>query len=345
MVSNTPVRIRGKRGAPKEVKWHSGKKRKVTQVGSVTASEASSSTRSTPHTERSVSHRRRKQQPSEFSNLEQLPTEVLQAIFEFSANLDLPLASPRLASQLASKHLYHTLTSIILDRDFDNGGWANRNIRTAMRLMNSKFFTWPFFRAWLQEGYERQDLRFERHQAYLSDDEEWSRAKEEWVWCKLHPSRCLPPPVKLLRGPFTQDKINFLQFLLSSFKADPQNLWPFYIEHAREGLQQAVSEGSAGALHCFWLLGMWPDTELLRAAVIDSGCDEDLVSSIVDRELYHRKSGSGDVDFLDPSLWSWAEKAHANGNRKGRWLKDRLRDVNDNELMKDATVRNVNATI
>ena len=62
MASNTPIRIRGKRGAPMEVKWHSGKKRKFTPAGSATASEWSSSNRSTPSTEGSVSRQRRRKQ-------------------------------------------------------------------------------------------------------------------------------------------------------------------------------------------------------------------------------------------------------------------------------------------
>jgi hypothetical protein len=271
---------------------------------------------------------------------------VLQAIFEFSANLDLPLASPRLASQLASKHLYHSLSSTILDRDFDHGGWANENIRPAMRLMNSKFFTWSFFRSWLREECDRRDLQSEWEKAYGPDsDEVCLRVKEEWIWYKLHPSARLPPPVKLLRGPFTQDKTQFLRFLICSFGADPHGLYPFYIERAREGLQQAVSEGSTDALHCLWLLGLWPDTELLRAAVMDSGCDKNVVSSLVNREIYHRKSGSTDVDFLDPALWLWAEKAEAKGNDKGCWLKELLKDTNNKELLRDAIARNVNGTI
>ena len=346
MASQTPIRTRGKRGAPKEVKWHSGKRRKVLQAGSATPSERASSTRSTPSAEGSLSHRHRRKQSPELSKLEQLPTEVLQTIFEFSVNLDLPLVSPRLASQLASKHLYHSLTSIVLDRDFEHGGWANENIQPAMRLMNSRFFSWSFFRSWLHEECERRNLQSEWEKAYGPDgDERRPREKEEWIWYKLHPSACLPPPVKLLRGPFTQDKTQFLNFLLCSLREDTQGLYPFYIERAREGLQQAVSAGCADALHCFWGLDLWPDTDLLRAAVMDSGCDKNVVCSLVNREMYHRKSGSTDTNLLDPALWSWAEKAQANGNNKGRWLKELLRDTNLKEVVRNALARNANGTI
>ena len=325
MASQTPIRIRGKRGAPKEVEWHSGKKRKVTQAGSATASQESSSSRSTPSTEESVSRRgRRKQQPPELSRLEQLPTEVLQAIFEFSANLDLPLASKRLASQLASKHLYRSLTSIVLDRDFDHSRQANEDIQAAMRLMNSRFFTWSFFRAWLREESDRPNFLCEWLKVYRPGESGSWPALEEWTWLQLHPKRRPPPPIKLLRGPFTQDRIQFLEFFTRNLSADAQDLYPSYFERAKEGLQQAVSEGSVDAFHSFWAFALWPDTEMLRTAVIDSGCDEKVVTGLVDREIHHRRWGSTEVDLLDPALWSWADKAQDMGDGKGRWLKDLL---------------------
>lgn len=43
--------------------------------------------------------------------LEKLPTELLQAIFSFSLNLDLPLVSPIIAGKLSDEHTF--LSTII----------------------------------------------------------------------------------------------------------------------------------------------------------------------------------------------------------------------------------------
>lgn len=320
------MKVRGKRGVPKEVKRHSGKKRKVIPSGSGSVSNGSSSTRSTPSAE-SISRRRCKRRVVELSRLEELPTEVLQAIFEYSANLDLPFASPRLASQLASQHLYHSLTSIILQPVLNRDASGKAEIHAAMRLMNSKFFTWPFFRSWLHERFELRGL--------MRSDDRWSmEQQEEWTWDLLaHPR--LPPPVKLLRGPFDQDKIRLLRFLIRKFRVSPEELDPMYTERAREGLQQAVSECAKDALPAFWIFGMQADTELLRLAVIDSGCDKELVRSLVNR-VYNLTSGPVDMNFLDPALWSWAAKAQANGDEKGPWLKSLLKDAARESSRKDA---------
>ena len=325
----TLMKVRGKRGAPKEVKWNYGKQRKL-RPGSTTASSRSSSTCSTPSTE-SISRRRGKKRVVELSRLEELPTEVLQAIFEYSANLELPLASPRLASQLASRHLYHSLTSIILEPVLDKNIYFEADIHAAMRLMNSKFFTWPFLQSWLQEEYEALRSLSEWQTAFgprygIEVGPVSVEQQEEWTWQTLRPSPRLAPPVKLLRGPFTQDNIRLLKFLIRKFRVNPEEIDPMFTERAKEGLQQAVLEGANDVLSAFWIFGMQPDTELLRLAVIDSGCDKELVRSLVNR-VYNMTSGPVDMNFLDPALWSWAEKAHANGNEKGPWLKDLLKDA------------------
>jgi len=324
----TPMRVRGKRGGPKRVPWPGGKQRKLDHSSSATSSSRGSSARSTPSVE-TVSRRRRKHRNIELSRLEQLPTEVIQAIFEYSANLELPSASPRLASQLASRHLHHSLTSIILQSVLDDKGGTQDELHAAMRLMNSKFFTWSFFRSWLREQFQAPHMHPDRQIAYdtrfaLLPDPASVQQHEEWTWLTLRPSIRLPPPTKLLRGSFTQDKTEFLRFLTRTFKSDPDDIDSVYSERAKEGLRQAVSEGATDALPSFWMLGMQPDTELLRLAVIDSGCDKELVRSLVNR-IYNMTTDPLDIDFLDPALWMWAEKAKENGNEKGPWLRGLLK--------------------
>ena len=314
----TPIRVRGKRKATKDMESNIEQPRKAKRTATVSGSERSSSSFSTQSAER-LPHRRRRRQEPELSRLEQLPSEVLQEIFEYSANTDLPLVSAHLASQLKSRHLYHTLTTNILATVIGDRESTTDDLRAASRLMNSKFFTWTFFQSWLRDEYDRRSL-----------DSEWqaaaSNSLEQWTWHKLRPSARLPPPTKVLRAPFTEDRIAFLQLIGSLFRGHPYQLDPLYVERANEGFHQAIVQNATETLHSFWLLGMQPDTELLRIAVIDSGCDKATVHALVMRALDERLK-TYMVNFLDPSLWSWAEKAQAQGSEKGPWLKKLLRNA------------------
>lgn len=340
-------RIRGKRNAPKEAKWHYGKQRKFRQTAPAAASEAGSSTRSISSASftGSTARQRRKKRPMELSRLEQLPTEVIQAVFEFSANLDLPLSSTHLASQLASRHLYHSLTSIVLQPVLDGRDPGAQELQRALRMMNSRFFTWSFFKSWLHEEFEKRHLLAEWRNTFGNDQSQWNaEQREEWIWYKMRPSGKLPPPTKLFRGPFTRDKIRLLRFLTSTFRADPIHLEPGYIEEVKQGFRQAVFENARASLNAFWTLGMEPDTELLRIAVIDSGCDKDVVKSLVSRVLHLASDPIEVLDFLDPALWSWAEKVQRSGNEKGQWLKELLRDAAMQSGRRDEEVERVKET-
>lgn len=327
MPSMTPIRIRGKRSATKEEKWHYGKHRKPHLMKSRTPSERSSSSQPSSSSVKSAMKQRQREQNPDISKLEQLPTEVLQAIFEYSENVNLPLVSPTLASQLASQHLHHQLTSSILDSVLGQAAGTSSDLANATRLMNSRFFSWQFFKGWLRHEFERLQLEEEYRNAIGPDGETsaQSERQEEWTWYRLRPNGNLLPPKKLLRGPFHSDKIHFLRFMTSTFRGDPDHVDPLYSELAREGLEQAVAEGAGDTLASFWTLGMLPDTELLRQAVTDAGCDKDVVRRLVTRVL-HLTSEPVDINFLDPALWAWADKAHRNGNKKGQWLMELLRE-------------------
>lgn len=318
MSSMTPVRIRGKRSATPMEKWNHGKQRKTIQ--SRTPSERSSSVLSSSSDAKSSRRRERKQPHPHLSRLEVLPTEILHAIFEFSANPDMPLASPRLASQLDSRHLYHELTSRILQPVIEDRAGSKAELKNAMRLMNSKFFTWQFFKEWLRAEFEARGLLQEWQDADPPTDatpvqaELWAR----WSWNRLRPHIRLSPPKKLLKGPFTEDKVRFLTFVTSTFRDDQDQLDPLYLELARDGLEQAITEGAEEALPSFWTLGLQTDTELLRLAVIHAGCKKEIVRRLLTRAKVH-------VNFLDPDLWSWADKARMSGDERGPWLMAQLK--------------------
>lgn len=324
----TPIRVRGKRTATKEEKWHAGKQRKPYRHGSASASDRSSSNRSTSSLAKAAARKARRRTDPTLSRLEQLPTEMLQSIFEFSANVDLPLVSPRLSSQLTSGVLQQQLTSQVLHQALEttNLGVSSVDVAHAMRLMNSRFFTWPFFQAWLHSEFDRLAFRKEWEDTIgENDDASVSRQRqEEWTWYRLRPSPSLPPPSKLLRRPFTADRVRFLKFMIATFRDDPESLDAVYCEFVQDGFHRAVEDGAGDALSAFFCLGAQIDTELLRKAVIDAGCVKDVVQRLISRTT-HLTSEPLDVDFLDPALWAWAEKARAKGDEAGSWLVKQLR--------------------
>lgn len=312
MVSMTPIRIRGKKTATAAEKWNAGKKRKVVEYS--TLSRRSASVASGSSATDSPTRRKRKRIES-VSRLEQLPSEILQAIFVFSTNPDLPIASPRLASQLDSHHLRHEITTRVLEAVIGGSG-AGMELANATRLMNSKFFTWSFLTAWLDAEAQIRDIpgpRFAQN-----------------IWLQLRPHTQLLPPKKVLTGPFTEENVLLLELftMTGAFSSETtDSIFPLYRELARRGADEAVADGSTKALSKLFAFGVTPDTELLRLAVIDEGCDQKIVTCILRRATMDGNK-CYDVDLLDASIWSWAERARADGNEKGPWLISQLKERN-----------------
>lgn len=173
------------------------------------------------------------------------------------------------------------------------------------------------------------------------------------LWCRFDTNI----PVKLLRGPWTQDRLSFLQALLEGgADLDPEN--ETHREIAKQGLTDAIKEDDyravdlliSGAMnrqyryaddnnyfepsfgeaafimnvpdkHRDWVktpmerrtLGIKPDTEHLKVAVIERGCRR----RIVKRLLW---AASSDIDRADPAVVDWAEKKNEQGDRIGQCL-------------------------
>ncbi|KAF2479655.1 hypothetical protein BDY17DRAFT_304362 [Neohortaea acidophila] len=326
MASRTPMRLRGKRNATAAEKWHHGKQRHQSSTPAPLERGASSSL--DPADIVSEHRRKRRRLDPELSRLEQLPTEILQAIFVESANVDLPLASPRLASQLQSAHLHRELTSRVMERVT---GSENKSpyssvteLKSASRLMNSKFFTWQFFQDWIRDEVEARKLLVHWLFADIVLPSKIQRHRERKLeWLHLRPSPRLLPPVKLLRAPFTQDKADMLECLVLDYrKLGPTP--PAYAELVQDGFKQAILNNAVGTLSSFGRLGAKVDTELLRVAVCEARCNRAVVYELKLQGRKGREAGH-DIDWLDPELWGWAEKACKNGDKPGLWLKDLLR--------------------
>ncbi|KAF2770433.1 hypothetical protein EJ03DRAFT_67803 [Teratosphaeria nubilosa] len=312
MHNMTPIRVRGKRNAAPPEKWHAGKKRKLLhqlttaslQSGSIAVSRSSNAV-----------PRKRKQTDSEQSRLEQLPAEIVQDIFVKSSNMNLLLTCKSLMNQLSSRHLYMTLTSSIME-PFKSGNAEPEDVQilAARRLLSCNFVTWDFWTAWLDETFPPAEPDESKNCT------ETARTATYYVSLTARELSHLPglPPRKLLSGPWTPDKLNFLRAtsrpgfsIVDQSSADS--------ELAQEGLQQAVAEGSLeGANLMFQNLGQRPTTDLLCKAVIEYGCNEAVVELLLDR-------GGQELDLLEPALWSWADKTDRRGDEKGSWLIKQLK--------------------
>ncbi|KAK6436318.1 hypothetical protein LTR95_007489 [Oleoguttula sp. CCFEE 5521] len=327
----TPIRIRGKRSACKAEKWHFGKQRKHLQV--IMSSPATSEISSQAASGASRALKRRK---VALSRLEQLPAELIQEILLYSGNLDLPLASPRLASQLSGKQLQWQLTKQALSPIIHCTSTAtSQELRRAERLLSSRFMTWTFFGQWLDDQAGVQsDV-----QPGSSDNADRHQSNQ---WTSLRPSADLVVPVKLLHGPWTRDKTKFLRVLTANSTDNLTGLTGFASEVAHTGLIDATREQCMDALELLRRLGVVPDQELLRAAITDFGCQRETVMYILRwcaSEVMRCTAGGGDgggvkdtrpnvdIDFLDPVLWAWAEKARKAGDAKGEWLTKTLKRV------------------
>jgi len=335
MPDMTPIRIRGKRSATPGEKWHAGKKRKLLRDASPASSGQSTAGSSPSRLVRAKPRKRKPYDPS-LSRLEQLPTEILQEIFGYEPNPNLPAASRTLLSQLSSQHVYSSVTSHILKRilGFKKTRASDADLAAATRLLNSKFMTWDCFSRWLQEQY---DALMPVHSIPAQGPADFHLR----MWQALEPSKGLLPPKKLLIGPWPAEKATFLHLFAWSMD-DLVACDPVSAEIAYVGLSQAIAERAQTVVTTLLVMNLRSTTELLRQAVIDCGCDRDIVSVLIHNCMTHyntdwreAEAATGgvvrpgairaDIDFFDSSLWAWADKARAHGDEKGEWLMDLLR--------------------
>jgi len=335
----TPIKVRGKRTGSKLEKWHAGKVRKHTVSAATSRSSPANTSRAN-----SVVPSSQKRKHVHLSKLEQLPTEMVQAIFVHSGNLDLPLASSRLASQLSGKQLQWELTDYLLGNILGqnrDASTARVDIASAERVLNSNFMTWHFFRRWLDTqvapaGGLTEPVQSLNDEARRDADES-SRYAD--IWTNLRPASNFVPPAKALRGQWTADRIAMLRVFALKSGGCSTPLYGVPGEVAYEGLTQAVEQGSLEAIQLFRSLRIQPDQELLRKAVADYGCNRDIVLYLLQwcvTEIMRWSAGPVnpeafyprlEIDFLDPVLWQWAEKARVAGDSTGEWLTKTLKRV------------------
>ena len=137
-------------------------------------------------------------------------------------------------------------------------------------------------------------------------------------------------PLKLLRGPWTEDRISFLYALkVGGAKVDRES--KLFREIGKQGLMEAIREDNYPAI---WMikrasfdfnfncahpsLMLMPDIEHLRLAVIERGCRKDIVGCLLNMK---------NKIATDPALVNWAEEKKEQGDEKGQWLLEILKEL------------------
>ena len=289
-------------------------------------------------------HRPTKRRRLDLSALEQLPTEMVQAIFVQSGNLALPMSSPDLVAQLSGRQLQWELTcdalSHVVSQSDENATSAtSTELSDATRLLNSRFMTWSFFQTWLDHESDARNLDISEPR--VPSDEQWHSRYAD-IWVALQPSSRLSLPTKIVRGPWTVARISFLKVFSLYPDACSTPLDGIVAEVAYEGFEQAIEKQCLEGIKLLRKLQVKPDQELLRKAVIDHGCDKSIVLYLLQWFVVDiircNVSAAADttsmisrpeVDFLDPMLWAWTEKAKAVGEPKGQWLTAILRHLSN----------------
>jgi hypothetical protein len=268
--------------------------------------------------------------------IELLPVEITQNIFLRTLNLNLPLASPAIASKLEDKHVYR----LVCDHAFSYDALPTipkpkhpsiyQNQLFAMRWMR-----WEFFKEYISQKVPPQACGC----LVLIDCHDRGRATTDCNCtipdCKLRrhgndKSINLPRircslPQKLLRGPWTDDKIRFLNCLLRISNMSVDWADKNAIRVAVQGKREAIMDRNLDAVHIFSRtrrLGRAPNLELVKFAVFEAGCDRSIVLNlmIAAREWGHRRWNDAELD-------AWVVRQEAKGDPKGKWLRTKLEEL------------------
>jgi hypothetical protein len=280
-----------------------------------------------------------------FSPIERMPVELIQPIFLLSGpNLALPLASHHLAAKLSDDYIYHAVCAEYLR--------VNEHSRIEQSINQSRIFatrwmTWDFFKAFLVKTYEGNGCLCGKTPEQGCFDAQWPPEWEDattMVFSRSH----LPElswvkgrlPAKLLRGPWTTDKKQFLRFLLwiTSMTVDWAN--PGVRKAALEGKKDAIMEKNLEVVEIFnhnRRLGKAPGLPMLRFAVMEAGCDRSIV---YDTMTTARAWGLRGAGWECAELDAWCKERIEVGDRKGKWLQLKLQELRATNGLPTATSTN-----
>lgn len=261
--------------------------------------------------------------------IEKLPVELLQPIFIASGcNLSLLQVSPYIASRLSSEYIYNAAANYYI-KDQKSG---TDRFAAQTYIFASKWMTWAFFQSWIVRTFKSSGCLCGADEYEPCFDAQWPPEFHDatrMVFSRSHLPRLAfvkgRLPKKLLRGPWTQDKIQFLRFLLWTTSMTVNWGDEASALTALSGRNDAMMEGNLEAIELFnhnRRLGKAADLSTIRFAVIDAGCNRSIV---YDTMLAADSWGGirGSCEELD----KWCLDRIAQGDPKGQWVKSKLEEL------------------
>ncbi|CAO2652074.1 Nn.00g003570.m01.CDS01 [Neocucurbitaria sp. VM-36] len=264
--------------------------------------------------------------------IESLPVELLQPIFFASGyNVTLLKASTRIGAQLSSEYVYsrtcnHHLTRVLDDRSEQSAAQTY--------IFASKWMTWAFFKSWITRRFGPKGCLCDLSPDDGCFDAQWPPDFEDatrMVFSRSHLPRLAfikgRIPKKLLHGAWTQDKIQFLRFILwiTSMTVDWSD--PETRQIAIHGRYQAMSQRNLEAVELFnhnRRLGKVASLPILRFAVMEAGCDRSIVyDTLLTANMWGMRGSSWDCIELD----EWCQIRIEEGDPKGQWLRTKLEEL------------------
>lgn len=258
--------------------------------------------------------------------IERLPVELLQPIFAASGyNVALIQASRVLGTRLSSEYVYYNICDYYLtDRCNDY------IVRSAAQsaIFASSWMTWSFFKTWVVRAYESKGCLCGLTPAEGCFDAQWPPNFENatsMVFTRSHLPRLAfirgRLPRKLLAGPWTSEKVQFLRFLLwtTAMTIDWRDSETCRV--VSEGRRQAFLENNLEAVQLFnnnRRLGRPPTMETVRFAVADAGCSRSIVYDTL-RSAYRSNPANDKWDFT--ALYQWCDQRIWNNDIRGVWLR------------------------
>jgi hypothetical protein len=325
----TPIRIRGKK-----------RKRTASLLSAELAS--SSQATSTSEAKRQRKTKKRKELAAAMPTLQGLPQELLEMVFLYSMNIALPQCSPSLGLKLSSRAvcLEYTMRSFFHTVDHTTNHRDRKKTSDPLlqsQLLACRFFTWDFFFRYVDRAHDA--LVKLRGKAWEKTGVEVKGVKEfDGLWPFQFTK--IPylgfadgyfVPERLLHGPWTSDKVSLL-YVLVSLNGEIDWKGSLSGETAKTGMREAIREGNERAVASLAVLLGVPKaitTEVLRYAVVDCGCNMNILRHLLfNAQILASDTSKDALDFHDPRLWAWAE-AH---EEKGEVLKDMLRKADAFDL-------------
>ncbi|KAF2122687.1 hypothetical protein BDV96DRAFT_4354 [Lophiotrema nucula] len=264
--------------------------------------------------------------------IEKLPAELIQPIFFYSdLNLALPAASPHIASKFANEYCYHAVCTRYLTTNLES---RVEQTLAQTRIFSYKWMMWDHFRSFVLKKWGVNGCLCGKTPKEGCFDAQWPPDFEDATTMLFSRSH-LPAlsyikcriPVKLLSGPWTSDKVQFLRFLLwtTSMTVD----WASHEARAaaREGKKEALLTGNLEVVELFnhnRRLGKAPSVDTVRFAVMDAGCDRSIVyDTMATARTWGLRGEAWNCEVLD----QWCEGKIQEGDPKGEWLQLKLEEL------------------